>query len=246
MTFDQDPDRQPRRDRAAGRTRLPRARHRGRSRCTPPPTANPPWSGSPTRPCTIGPGPVQATATCTSPPSSRPRARPGAEAIHPGYGFLSEDPYFAEICDSTTGIVFIGPAAGGDAAGSATRRPPAALMHEAGLPLLPGTIAPVATVDRGDRSSPTSIGYPVILKAVAGGGGRGMSVVRDRGDLPARLRRRPARERARPCSATSGVYLERFLEDARGTSRSRCSATSTATASTSASATARSSAGIRS
>src|SRR6266508_1921841 len=105
----------------------------------------------------------------------------GAEAIHPGYGFLSEDPYFAEIC-ADEGITFIGPKADvmekvGD---KATARE---LMQEAGLPLLPGTVDPVNTVDEA-LGIADSIGYPVIIKAVAGGGGRGMSVVWNRDELP--------------------------------------------------------------
>ena len=98
----------------------------------------------------------------------------GADAIHPGYGFLSEDPYFAEIC-TDEGLTFIGPRPEvmekvGD---KATARE---LMQKAGLPLLPGTVDPVNTVDEA-REIADSIGYPVIIKAVAGGGGRGMSVV---------------------------------------------------------------------
>src|SRR5918999_6028161 len=104
----------------------------------------------------------------------------GADAIHPGYGFLSEDPYFAEICTNHD-VTFIGPHPDvmekmGDKA-SARR-----LMRDADLPLLPGTIEPVASVqDAHDIAD--SIGYPIIIKAVAGGGGRGMNVVRQRDDL---------------------------------------------------------------
>src|SRR5689334_11191875 len=105
----------------------------------------------------------------------------GAQAIHPGYGFLSEDPYFAEIC-ADEGITFIGPRPEvmekvGD---KATARE---LMSKAGLPLLPGTVDPVNTVDEA-RDIADDIGYPVIIKAVAGGGGRGMTVVYDRQELP--------------------------------------------------------------
>src|SRR4051812_3692922 len=98
----------------------------------------------------------------------------GADAIHPGYGFLSEDPYFAEIC-ADHDIPFIGPRPEvmekvGDKA--IARR----LMRDAGLPLLPGTIEPVASPqDAQDVAG--EIGYPLIIKAVAGGGGGGMNVV---------------------------------------------------------------------
>src|SRR5256714_2751050 len=105
----------------------------------------------------------------------------GADAIHPGYGFLSEDPYFAEIC-TDEGITFIGPRPDvmekvGD---KATARE---LMQKAGLPLLPGTVEPVNTLDEARQIS-GEIGFPVIIKAVAGGGGRGMSVVTREEDLP--------------------------------------------------------------
>src|ERR671933_1180461 len=101
-------------------------------------------------------------------------SKTGADALHPGYGFLSEDPYFAEIC-ADEGITFIGPRPDvmekvGDKASARQ------LMQKAGLPLLPGTLDPVNTADEAQDVA-AEIGYPVIIKAVAGGGGRGMSVV---------------------------------------------------------------------
>ena len=104
----------------------------------------------------------------------------GADALHPGYGFLSEDPYFAEIC-ADEGITFIGPRPDvmekvGD---KATARD---LMSKAGLPLLPGTVEPVNTIDEAHDIT-REIGFPVIIKAVAGGGGRGMNVVMREEDL---------------------------------------------------------------
>ena len=165
----------------------------------------------------------------------------GADALHPGYGFLSEDPYFAEICASE-GIAFIGPRPEvmervGD---KATARD---LMQKAGLPLLPGTVDPVNTVDEA-REIADGIGYPVIIKAVAGGGGRGMNVVysesRAADALPDRLARRRRRcSRTRP--STSSATSRR-----RTTPRCSSSATRTATASTSGSATARCSGATRS
>jgi acetyl-CoA carboxylase, biotin carboxylase subunit len=136
----------------------------------------------------------------------------GADAIHPGYGFLSEDPFFAEICDSN-GVTFIGPKPDvmekvGD---KATARD---LMQKAGLPLLPGTIEPVKTVDEA-REIADSIGYPVIIKAVAGGGGRGMNVVRKAEDL-ARLYT-TTRATAQAVFKDSAVYIERYLEAPRHT-----------------------------
>src|SRR3954451_1005908 len=136
----------------------------------------------------------------------------GADAIHPGYGFLSEDPFFAEIC-SDNGITFIGPRPDvmekvGDKAIARD------LMQKAGLPLLPGTIEPVQTADEA-REIADSIGYPVIIKAVAGGGGRGMNVVRRGGDR-ARLYQ-TTRATAQAIFKDSAVYIERYLEALRHT-----------------------------
>jgi acetyl-CoA carboxylase biotin carboxylase subunit len=136
----------------------------------------------------------------------------GADAIHPGYGFLSEDPYFAEIC-ADHDITFIGPRPEvmekvGDKA--IARR----LMRDAGLPLLPGTIEPVATVqDAQDVAN--EIGFPLIIKAVAGGGGRGMNVVRAAEDLE-RLYK-TTRATAQAVFKDSAVYMERYLEAPRHT-----------------------------
>ncbi len=132
----------------------------------------------------------------------------GADAIHPGYGFLSEDPYFAEIC-ANEGITFIGPLPDvmekvGD---KATARE---LMQKAGLPLLPGTVDPVGTVDEA-REIADSIGYPVIIKAVAGGGGRGMSIVWSRDELPGLYQ--STRATAQAVFKDSAVYIERYLQD---------------------------------
>jgi acetyl-CoA carboxylase, biotin carboxylase subunit len=136
----------------------------------------------------------------------------GAQAIHPGYGFLSEDPYFAEICAGED-ITFIGPRPDvmekvGD---KATARE---LMSKAGLPLLPGTVDPVMTVDEA-REIADSIGYPVIVKAVAGGGGRGMSVIWSRDELP-RLYN-TTRATAQAVFKDSNVYIERYLTATRNT-----------------------------
>jgi acetyl-CoA carboxylase biotin carboxylase subunit len=136
----------------------------------------------------------------------------GADAIHPGYGFLSEDPYFAEICENE-GITFIGPRPDvmervGD---KATARE---LMQKAGLPLLPGTVDPVKTADEGLEIA-DEIGYPVIIKAVAGGGGRGMSVVWSRDELPETYQ--STRATAQAVFKDSAVYIERYLQEPRHT-----------------------------
>ena len=134
----------------------------------------------------------------------------GADAIHPGYGFLSEDPYFSEIC-ADNGIVFIGPPpqvmeAVGDKAQAR------ALMAEAGLPLLPGTATPVNSLEEGYAAA-EQIGYPVILKAVAGGGGRGIGVVPEFADM--RHAYTTTRASARATLGDSSIYLERYLPSAR-------------------------------
>jgi acetyl-CoA carboxylase biotin carboxylase subunit len=136
----------------------------------------------------------------------------GADALHPGYGFLSEDPFFAEIC-SDNDITFIGPKPEvmervGDKAIARD------LMQKAGLPLLPGTIEPVGTVEEAQEIA-DGIGYPVIIKAVAGGGGRGMNVVRRSEDL-ARLYQ-TTRATAQAIFKDSAVYIERYLEAPRHT-----------------------------
>jgi acetyl-CoA carboxylase biotin carboxylase subunit len=136
--------------------------------------------------------------------------RTGADAVHPGYGFLSEDPDFAEIC-AAEGLTFVGPPPevmqlmGNKAT---ARR----LMAEAGLPLLPGVVEPVATVDEA-RAVAASIGYPLIIKAAAGGGGRGMTVVRSPADVAEAFT--STRATARAVFGDASVYMERFLPSAR-------------------------------
>ena len=136
----------------------------------------------------------------------------GADALHPGYGFLSEDPFFAEICNDN-GIKFIGPDPEvmekvGDKAIARD------LMSKAGLPLLPGTVEPIQTVGEAQEFA-DSIGYPVIIKAVAGGGGRGMNVVHKSEDL-ARLYE-TTRNTAQAIFKDSAVYIERYLAVSRHT-----------------------------
>jgi acetyl-CoA carboxylase biotin carboxylase subunit len=136
----------------------------------------------------------------------------GADAIHPGYGFLSEDPYFAEIC-ADEGITFIGPRP--DVMEKVGNKAVARdLMTKAGLPLLPGTIEPVNTADEAQDIA-DSIGYPVIIKAAAGGGGRGMTVVHRKEDL--RNAYQTTRATAQAVFKDSAVYIERYLKTSRHT-----------------------------
>jgi acetyl-CoA carboxylase biotin carboxylase subunit len=136
--------------------------------------------------------------------------RTGADAVHPGYGFLSEDPDFAEIC-AAEGLTFVGPppAVMQQMGNKATAR---RLMADAGLPLLPGVVEPVRTADEG-REIADRIGYPVIIKAAAGGGGRGMTVVTASADFAEAFT--STRATARAVFRDPAVYVERFLPSAR-------------------------------
>src|ERR671921_2249734 len=105
----------------------------------------------------------------------------GAEAIHPGYGFLAENAAFARACDEA-GIKFIGPPASAiDAMGSKTRA--REIMKDAGVPIVPGTTDPVDTVDDARKIIDESIGYPVAIKAAGGGGGKGFRVALEESEL---------------------------------------------------------------
>ncbi|GLZ11430.1 acetyl-CoA carboxylase biotin carboxylase subunit [Actinomadura sp. NBRC 104425] len=136
--------------------------------------------------------------------------RTGADAIHPGYGFLSEDPDFARIC-AEHGIAFIGPPPEVmEVAGDKARV--RGLLARAGLPVLPGSDGTPAALDEALEVA-RSVGYPVIVKAAAGGGGRGIAVA----GTPAELRRayRETTAVARTVFGSGEVYLERYLPAAR-------------------------------
>jgi acetyl-CoA carboxylase biotin carboxylase subunit len=136
--------------------------------------------------------------------------RTGAEAVHPGYGFLSENWRFAEACRQA-GVVFIGPPAEiiramGDK--TEARR----LMAAAGVPVVPGSPGPVADAEAAAAAA-AALGFPILLKAAAGGGGIGMVRVARPEDLPVALAQ--ARRRAEAAFGDGAVYLERFLERPR-------------------------------
>jgi len=157
----------------------------------------------------IGPGPAKRSYL-SMPAIIESARRSGADAIHPGYGFLSEDPYFAEAC-AAAGITLIGPPADviarlGDKVAART------LMAEAGVPMLPGSLRPLRTVDEA-KAVVDEIGLPVIIKAAAGGGGRGMSVVRDEAEFSRAYRE--TRAAAQALFGDSRVYVERYLDRAR-------------------------------
>jgi acetyl-CoA carboxylase biotin carboxylase subunit len=134
----------------------------------------------------------------------------GADAIHPGYGFLSESAYLAEVCEACH-IRFIGPDPNviklmGDK--SRARR----AMKKAGLPMLPGSDGPVDTEEKAAKYA-KDIGYPIIIKAVAGGGGRGMRIVRTSAELGNALR--TAQREAEAAFGVGDVYVEKYLDNPR-------------------------------
>jgi acetyl-CoA carboxylase biotin carboxylase subunit len=133
-----------------------------------------------------------------------------AEAIHPGYGFLSENAMFAEICESS-GIKFIGPtpdaieAMGDKALAKET-------MRKAGVPVIPGSDGVVETLEQA-REIANEIGYPIMLKAAAGGGGKGMRMVKNDEELENAWQ--TARAEAEAAFGNPAVYIEKFIEKPR-------------------------------
>jgi len=132
------------------------------------------------------------------------------DAIHPGYGYLAESFYFAEVCE-TCGIKFIGPPAGViELMGDKTRD--RKKMKEAGLPILPGTSIIEETDEKLEQIA-EEVGHPIILKAAAGGGGRGMRVVTKTEQLHAALA--TAQAEAESAFGNSAIYIERYMEKPR-------------------------------
>ncbi|MDH7576221.1 MAG: acetyl-CoA carboxylase biotin carboxylase subunit [Bacillota bacterium] len=134
----------------------------------------------------------------------------GAEAIHPGYGFLAENPYFAEICE-TCGIKFIGPPALAIEEMGAKARA-REIMAKAGVRVVPGSPGLLKT-DEEIAEIAEAIGYPVIIKASAGGGGRGMRIVQNRAELEKSVS--VARAEAEATFGDGGVYLEKYIDEPR-------------------------------
>ena len=134
----------------------------------------------------------------------------GADAIHPGYGFLSESAYLAEVCEACH-IKFIGPDPQvirlmGDKARA--RR----VMKKAGVPILPGSDGPIENEEKALKLA-KEIGYPVIVKATAGGGGRGMRVVRAPAELSHAVK--TAQREAEAAFGVGDVYIEKYVESPR-------------------------------
>ena len=134
----------------------------------------------------------------------------GADAIHPGYGFLAENAHFAEICESV-GMTFIGPTSEHIALlGDKVKARETMLRH--GIPVMPGSEGELQNLDHAVRVA-SELGYPVMVKASAGGGGRGMRVVSREAELGKAIL--SAQVEARTGFAHDGVYLEKFFPEPR-------------------------------
>jgi acetyl-CoA/propionyl-CoA carboxylase, biotin carboxylase, biotin carboxyl carrier protein len=137
--------------------------------------------------------------------------RSGAEAVHPGYGFLAENAAFAAALDEA-GITFIGPPASAiEAMGSKTRA--RELMAKAGVPIVPGTTEPVESIEDAQKLIEETIGYPVAVKAAGGGGGKGFRVALSEDKLKDAFE--GAAREGEKFFGDATVYLERYLPDPR-------------------------------
>ncbi len=134
----------------------------------------------------------------------------GADAVHPGYGFLSERAAFADACVSA-GLIFVGPPAEAIAR-MGSKIGARQLMAAAGVPVVPGR-TPDDQSDAGIAAAATDIGFPVLVKASAGGGGKGMRVARDAGALPEAIP--AARREAQAAFGDGTLYVERLIERPR-------------------------------
>ena len=136
--------------------------------------------------------------------------RSGADAVHPGYGFLSERAAFAKAC-ANAGLIFIGPPADAiERMGSKIEA--RALMERAGVPVVPGR-APVDQSDEGIAAAAREIGFPVLIKASAGGGGKGMRSAADAGAVAEAIP--AARREAQAAFGDGTLYVERLIERPR-------------------------------
>jgi len=134
----------------------------------------------------------------------------GVDAIHPGYGFLSENAHFAEVCESI-GIKFIGPTSE-NIAMMGDKAKAREIVAKRGLPVTPGSPGELRSEEDALQAA-QKIGFPVIIKATAGGGGRGMRVVNKAGDLGRAFQ--AAQAEAKSTFGNEGVYLERYFLEPR-------------------------------
>jgi propionyl-CoA carboxylase alpha chain len=156
-------------------------------------------------------GPAEAAQSYLDPEAILEAARrSGADAIHPGYGFLSENAAFAEAC-AEAGVHFVGPpAAAIRAMGDKTAA--RQLMKEAGVPMAPGTTDAVASTEEGEEIA-EDIGYPVLIKAAAGGGGKGMRIVHEPEHFAGAMDR--AQGEAASSFGDGRVFIEKYIEEPR-------------------------------
>ena len=133
-----------------------------------------------------------------------------ADAVHPGYGFLAENAGFAEIC-KTSGLKFIGPSAEMIAA-MGDKALAKETMRKAGVPVVPGSDGVVHDLKTANAVA-AEIGYPVIIKAVSGGGGRGMRIVREESEMESSIQ--TAQYEAQQAFSNPEIYIEKFLEQPR-------------------------------
>ncbi len=158
----------------------------------------------------IGPGPANESYLVVE-KIIEVAQKSGAEAIHPGYGFLAENAAFARACDEA-GIVFIGPPPDAiDAMGSKTKA--RELMSGAGVPIVPGTTDPVETVEDAAKIIDETVGYPVAIKAAGGGGGKGFRVAESEDELEKAFE--GASREGEKFFSDATVYIERYLPDPR-------------------------------
>ncbi|MDR2709041.1 MAG: acetyl-CoA carboxylase biotin carboxylase subunit [Elusimicrobiota bacterium] len=157
-------------------------------------------------------GPAPATESYLNIPSIMAAAEiSGADAIHPGYGFLAENTYFAEVCHAC-GLHFIGPSKEsieqmGDKIAAIS------LMKKAGVPVVPGSDGAIDAQDPKIASLAKKIGYPVIIKATAGGGGKGMRIVHVEDELKDAIML--AQSEAKANFSNDEVYMEKYIEEPR-------------------------------
>ena len=157
----------------------------------------------------IGPAPVQQSYL-NIPAILDAARRTGADAIHPGYGFLSENAEFSQIC-ADYGIKFIG-ATAAQINGMGDKATAKATMITAGVPVVPGSEGLLESVEQGKMLA-EGIGYPVIVKATAGGGGRGMRIINKPDEFEKAWN--DARTESAAAFGNDGLYLEKFVEEPR-------------------------------
>ncbi|NLM97198.1 MAG: acetyl-CoA carboxylase biotin carboxylase subunit [Halanaerobiaceae bacterium] len=156
-------------------------------------------------------GPYSSTLSYLNIPSIMSVAEiSGVEAIHPGYGFLAENAYFADVCESS-GIKFIGPSSNViEVMGDKVRA--RETVARVGVPVVPGTEENLDNLEK-TMEFARKVGYPVIIKATAGGGGKGMRIVNTPEDLEKAIQ--TAKTEARAAFGNGEVYLEKFVEEPR-------------------------------